>query len=179
MKVVREKDREEMMPELETLVNLWFWQRKKQECLLPSKDLFLKQVPADIMEYNIVAKIQLEPFKVFYESAGHTLEVLYGRTLAGKNLDQLYNFWFRSLALNGYKKAIQERMPVYNSSSVATITKPVGYSKILLPVMDLDFQLYVLIFIFPQDASIKKYQDWHALVEATPWLAESTPDTNP
>ena len=123
----------------------------------------------ELYEYRMVAEIRHNPLSVHYMDVGIVLEDLYGDKIAGKNLEELYNDWFRKMAYLGYQKAIEAKRPVYDRRTISTIIKPVGYHKLHLPY-GRERVYQAVTYIVPMDNKWRKKQEWQSIVEKTPWL---------
>lgn len=166
MQVITDAGDEIPVLAFKTLVKVWFEARRDGG--LPNHRIFT-EAPEEYTRYCILARIEHDPFRVFYETAGDKLEQLYGSQLAPRPLDELFNPWFRKIARDKYKRAWEEQAPVYDSKVISTIVKKIGYHSLVLPVKS-DDDDYVVSVIFPNDVSLKIAQDWKSLVESTPWL---------
>lgn len=153
------------------LVARWFTLKEAGGIPTPAK--LFEGFQDDIAEYKMQARVAHNPLDVAYTHAGATLEALYGKPLAGKNLSELYNDWFRKRAYEGYRLCAETRMPVYDRRTLSTVVVKIGYHKIHLPldggsaggeIND------VLTYIIPLDRSWKKREDWEKLIKLTPWF---------
>ena len=149
----------------QSLISQWFSTRGGKS--LPALEDYLS-LPDHLGTYRIIAKITGE-LSVVYESVGESIERLYGAPMSGKNLDELYNDWFRKQAYTGYKKVIKEKFPVYERRSFATIIRPIGYHKMLLPFGD-DAVTAVAAYIMPTDKKIHRRSHWEDIIKKTPWF---------
>lgn len=166
MQVISDPDMDIPVRAFETLVKVWF--EAVREGGLPDYRIFT-EAPEEYTRYCILVRLEHDPFRAYYETAGDKLEVLYGATLAPRPLDALFNPWFRKIARDKYKKAWAEQVPVYDSKVISTIVKKIGYHSLVLPAKSPEHD-YVVSVIFPNDYSIQIAEDWKALVENTPWL---------
>lgn len=149
-------------------VRHWF-QARREDGLPPLESALL--FDDNLAGYRMVGVIQEEPLSILYQQVGEAVERLYGKPIAGKSLDQIYNNWFRKQAYEGYSKVIQARKPVYERRLVSTILKKIGYHKIYLPFGQ-DRVTHAISYIVPTEDAIKERVDWESLVKATPWLDE-------
>ena len=122
-----------------------------------------------LADYRIMSGIGLEPLIVRYREVGRALETLYGKPMAGKTLDELYNDWFRKRAYEGYKAAAESRFPAYVRRGISTTVLKVGYHALYLPCGS-DRVTEVVTYIVPLDAAIKTRNDWEKAVKESPWF---------
>lgn len=147
------------------VIKRWFALRGTDDHI-PLLETFLHE-EWDVNEYSMVAQVMSSPIKVKYTSAGAKLESLYGKPIAGKMLDDLFNEWFRKRAYEGYKNMLTERLPVYEQRSFSTIKGKLGYYKLYLPF---DEGRHAITYIIPSNPKFRKRMDWEQIVKKTPWL---------
>ena len=145
-----------------------YWYHLNRQGRLPYRDELLG-MGDPLEQYRMVAQIKPEPLDVQYGEVGETLENLYGRQLSGKNLNELYNDWFRKRAFEGYQKMLDERAPVYERHSFATILRPIGYYKLHLPFGEGQTITGAATYIVPM-SKMKRRWDWEKLIIRTPWF---------
>ena len=119
--------------------------------------------------YRIMSGIGQNPLIVRYREVGSALETLYGKPMAGKTLEELYNDWFRKRAYEGYRAAVEGRFPAYVRRGVSTSLLKVGYHALYLPCGGKDVT-EVVTYIVPLDAAIKTRDDWEKAVKESPWF---------
>jgi hypothetical protein len=154
-------------PPFQDALDRWFDVRPENG--LPGVDAFLLEADA-LKNFRMIADLSYEPLSVQYGEVGKTLESLYGGVITGKNLEQLYNDWFRKRAYEGYRKMIQERLPVYERRTFSVIVKKLGYYKLHLPFGSGQDVTQAVTYIMPLDGALKRRDDWEEIVKKTPWL---------
>lgn len=144
------------------------WYELRQDKLFPSLDEF-KASSYELEEYRMLSRIKHDPLDVFYFEAGAALEKLYGKELANKNLEELYNDFFRARAYEGYGQVIEEKRPIYEQRKFSTVVGNIGYYKLHLP-FGKDQVENVATYIIPSSKFIKKAFDWVRIIDKTPWF---------
>jgi hypothetical protein len=133
-------------------------------------DLALMREGEDkLAQYRIVSDVGRDPLTVRYREVGSALDALYGKPLAGKTLEELYNDWFRKRAYEGYRTAMEEGFPAYVRRGISTSLLKVGYHALYLPCGTAEVT-EVMTYIVPLDASIKTRDDWEKAVKESPWF---------
>jgi hypothetical protein len=146
---------------------VWNWFSNRGDSGLPTvTDLLASK--DELEPYRIMSGVGLSPLTIRYRQVGQALELLYGKPLLGKTLDDLYNDWFRKRAYEGYKEAIEKRHPVYIRRSFASLRRNLGLYLLYLPCGGAQVTEF-LTYIVPTDAAIKTREDWESLVKESPW----------
>ena len=164
MQIIKDLNSAEDYPVFYEHLNRWFKHNKNGA--IPS----ITDVMQDdrLVAHRIIA--YKEDKRIRYAQVGDNLEKLYGSSLVGKYIDQLYNPWFRKNALNSYITAEDEKLPLYEQRQVSTIIKKIGYQKLVLPLGSGEAVTNFATYIVPMHADIQNYDDWQDLVKQTPWL---------
>jgi hypothetical protein len=144
------------------------WFRARTDDRLPPLESGLLADGA-LAAYRKVGAVQHEPLSIVYQQAGEALELLYGKPISGKTLDQLYNDWFRGKAYEGYRLMIEAGRPVYERRMISTIVRKIGYHHLYL-LFGSDRVTHAVSYILPTEDAISCREDWESMVKATPWL---------
>lgn len=145
-----------------------FWYHVNREERLPFRDELLG-MGDPLADYRMDATIKTGPLNVQYGEVGETLKDLYGKPLAHKNLDELYNEWFRKRAYEGYQEMLDKHAPVYERHSFATVFRPIGYYKLHLPFGEGTQITGAATYIIPM-SKMKRRWDWEKMILRTPWF---------
>ena len=166
MRNITEKDLSTIPAPFHVPVQKWF--KALQERALPSIDDFTK-TSYELEEFRMLSKVKQDPLDVFYYEASPRLEKLYGGDLAGKNLNELYDDFFRKRAYEAYAQLIEDKQPTYEHRGFSTIIGDIGYYKLHLPFGDETVEA-VATYIMPTSGIIRKRFDWTRLFDKTPWF---------
>jgi hypothetical protein len=165
MQIIRTPDETVEYDAYNPAIRRWFG-LKGVDGRLPDLETFLQE-DSELSDFCMLADVKLNPLKIKYSKAGAKLESLYGKPIAGKMLDELFNEWFRKRAYEGYKNMVGEKLPVYEQRSLSTIKGKLGYYKLYLPFDDCN---RAITYIIPSNPKFRKRLDWEQIVKKTPWL---------
>jgi len=146
------------------------WHAVKDNGDLPPLKKYLGEYEDELADFRMLSLINLSPLNIHYYQAGKILEDLYGESLSDKNLDKLYNNFFRKRAYEGYRFMIEAGKPVYEQRSFSTIIGRIGYFKLHLPFGESGEIQSAATYIMPTSNKFKRRFDWESLIKKTPWM---------
>ena len=139
---------------------------------LPNKKEVGQSLFGNYSPFCKLATLELEPFRVKYDSVGSAVQDLYNEPLNGKYLDELFDPWIRKQVIKTYEACVDTKAPIYERKGISTIVGKIGYEYIILPFSDkTEDQVSAFVScVFPLDMSISKYDEWKDAISITPWF---------
>jgi hypothetical protein len=114
---------------------------------------------------------------VRYRVVGRALETLYGGSLAGRCVDELYTASYAARVLAVYRRVVERAAPYYDAPAFFLPALNLGYHRLLLPLTSDGAAVdHVMAAIYPADSRLRRAWQWRSRVHVRAWLrAERRP----